>query len=75
MKQNDLQTVSSEILLSSYGIICAQEAMASNQRSRKSYIKKRLRYEQELIRRIGGSWTEFCRVNGWTEEEAEGWMK
>ena len=75
MKQNDLQAVSSEILLSSYGIICAQEAMASNQRSRKTHIKKRLRYEQELVRRLGGDWSEFCRVNGWTEEEAEGWAK
>ena len=70
-KKNRLEAVSSELLLSTYGIISMQEAMEGNEKKRNKIIKNRLRYEKELVKRLGGSWEEFCRVNGWDEKETE----
>ena len=71
--KQELENISVEHLVSSFGVYSAQEAMYTGKKN--PYSKKRLRYEYELIRRLGGSWEVYCAENGWTVEETEAWMK
>lgn len=65
---NKIEKLSHEDLVAEYGVRSAQEAMYPRQ---KTYIKKRLACEKELIRRLGGSWEEYCRINGFDVAEVD----
>lgn len=58
--------MSVEGLLQEYGLMVAKEL---NYPKNKLYPQERLKYERELIKRLGGSWAKFCELNGWTDEE------
>lgn len=59
---------SPEDLISEYGVLSAQEALYPEN---KTYIKKRLMCEKELISRLGGSWEVYCELNGWEVQEMD----
>jgi hypothetical protein len=54
-----------ERLLFEYSIAAAREI---NNPKNKTYPKERLALEKELIKRLGGDWSEYARLNGWEEE-------
>ena len=54
-----------ENLLAEFAIVCVKEfAYPKN----KTYPKERLAYEKELIKRLGGDWEKYCKINGWDNE-------
>lgn len=55
-----------ECLLQEYSLMVAKEL---NYPKNQFYPQERLKYERELIKRLGGSWEKFCELNGWTDEE------
>lgn len=58
--------MSAERLLYDYAIAAAREI---NYPKNKQYPKERLAYEKEIIKRMGGDWDEFVRLNGWDKED------
>lgn len=58
--------MSPEVLLYQYAVAAAREI---NYPKNKQYPKERLAYEKEIIKRLGGDWDEFVRLNGWKPEE------
>ena len=55
-----------EGLLRDYSLAVAREI---NYPKNKKYPKERIAYEKELIKRLGGSWEEYCRLNDWNPDE------
>lgn len=56
--------MSAEELLYNYATAAAREI---NYPKNKQYPKERLAYEKEIIKRLGGDWDTFARLNGWDE--------
>lgn len=63
-----ITTLSPEGLLYEYSLIVAKEI---NYPRNKQYPVKRLEMERELVKRLGGSWEEYCKKNGWNIDEIE----
>ena len=56
-----LKSLPHEDLVSELGIVATQEALYPKN---KTYLNKRLACEKELIKRLGGDWKGYCRING-----------
>ena len=66
MRKNKYMGYSHEDLVSTYGIIVAQEILYPKN---KRYPQECVKIEKELIRRLGGDWSEFCRINDYTMDD------
>lgn len=69
--RSKLENLSHEHLVSEFGVVSVQESLYPKN---KTYLKKRLACEKELIHRLGGDWKEYCRINGWYVNEIEKMM-
>ena len=66
MARKRVEKLTVEHLLAEAMIVQAQEVLYPNN---KTYPKKRLEFEKELIKRLDGDWEEYCRIQGWDIDE------
>lgn len=57
--------MSPELLLYNYSIAAAREM---NYPKNKEYPKDRIAYEKEIIKRLGGDWDTYAKLNGWDKQ-------